>query len=60
LDTRYDLLFSEKIKPYFGTSWNVQLPNLFDIKYYFDDKTRQDETRLQENITYLLGMNAEL
>jgi chorismate mutase len=60
LGGRYNLLFSEKIKPYFGLNWNVQLPNLFETKYYFDDKTKQDETQAQDNVTHLLGVNAGL
>ena len=54
---RYNLLISEKIKPYFGASWHLQLPNLFDAGYHFDDQTKQDETRSQESITHLLGLN---
>ncbi len=54
---RYNLLFSEKIKPYFGASWHLQLPNLFDAGYHFDDQTKQDETRSQDSIMHLLGLN---
>lgn len=54
---RYNLLFSEKIKPYFGASWNIQLPNLFDIGFRFDDQTKDNEIRSQETITHLIGVN---
>ena len=54
---RYNLLFNEKIKPYFGASWYFQLPNIFNTGYHFDDQTKQDETRSQESITHLLGLN---
>lgn len=54
---RYNLLFSEKIKPYFGASWNIQLPAFFDTDYHFDDQVKQDETRSQESITHLIGLN---
>ena len=57
LGGRYNLLFSDKIKPYFGASWNVQLPNLFDIGYHFDDQSQDDETRSQDKITHLIGLN---
>ncbi len=55
---RYNLLFSDKIKPYFGASWNVQLPNLFDIGYHFDDQSKDDETRSQDKVTHLIGLNS--
>lgn len=58
LGGRYNLLFSDKIKPYFGASWNVQLPNLFNIGYHFDDQSQDDETRSQDNITHLIGLNS--
>ena len=57
LGGRYNLLFSEKIKPYFGASWNIQLPTFFDTDYHFDDQPKQDETRSQESITHLIGLN---
>ena len=55
---RYNLLFSDKVKPYFGASWNVQLPNLFNIDYHFDDQPKIDETRSQDKITHLIGLNS--
>jgi len=55
---RYQLLFSEKMKPYFGASWHIQLPTFFDADYHFDDQPRQDETRSQEGITHFVGLNA--
>lgn len=55
---RYNLLFSDKIKPYFGASWNVQLPNLFNIDYYFDDQSKDNETRSKDKLTYLVGLNS--
>ena len=58
LGGRYNLLFSEKIKPYFGASWNVQLPNLFNADYHFDDKSKDDETRSQDKLTHLIGLNS--
>lgn len=57
LGGRYNLLFNKKIKPYFGASWNIQLPTFFDTDYHFDDQVKQDETRSQEGITYLIGLN---
>ena len=58
LGGRYNLLFSDKIKPYFGASWNVQLPNLFKIDYHFDDQSKDDETQSQDKITHLIGLNS--
>ena len=58
LGGRYNLLFSDKIKPYFGASWNVQLPNLFDIGYHFDDQSQDDETRSQDKLMHLIGFNS--
>ena len=58
LGGRYNLLFSDKIKPHFGASWNVQLPNLFDIGYHFDDQSKDDETRSQDKITHFIGLNS--
>lgn len=58
LGGRYNLLFNNKVKPYFGASWNVQLPNLFNIGYYFDDQSKDAETRLQEKIMHLIGLNS--
>jgi hypothetical protein len=58
LGGRYNLLFSDKIKPYFGASWNVQLPNLLDFGYHFEDKSKDDETRSQDKLTHLIGLNS--
>jgi outer membrane autotransporter protein len=58
LGGRYNLLFNDKIKPYFGASWNVQLPNLFDYGYHFDDQSKDDETRSQDKLTHLIGLNS--
>ena len=58
LGGRYNFLFSDKIKPYVGASWNVQLPNLFDIGYHFDDQSQDDETRSQDKLMHLVGLNS--
>lgn len=34
---RYNLLFSEKFRPYFGLSWAMQLPSKYVIDYQFED-----------------------
>jgi hypothetical protein len=55
---RYNLLFSDKIIPYFGVSWNVQMPNHYNINYYFDDPLNtQSESGQKESISNLFGAN---
>ena len=58
LGGRYNLLFSDKVKPYFGASWHIQLPNLFDIDYHFDDQSKDDEVQSHDKITHFIGLNS--
>jgi hypothetical protein len=37
---RYNLLFSEKIRPYFGVNWTLQIPKNGDINYFYEDKSK--------------------
>lgn len=56
---RYNLLFSDTFKPYFGANWSVQIPNHYNINYYFEDPLNtQSETGQQAAIVNLFGVNA--
>ena len=57
---RYNLLFSEKIKPYFGLNWGFQIPTHYDIEYSFEDPniSPQSIAKSQQSVVYLLGGNA--
>lgn len=55
---RYNLLFSNKFKPYFGASWSLQLPNHYDINYYYDDPSNtQSASGQQSSVVNLYGVN---
>ncbi len=55
---RYNLLFNQKFKPYFGLNWSVQIPNQYKVNYYFDDPTNDQSTsNKQATIANLLGGN---
>ena len=60
LGLRYSLLFSEKIKPYFGANWNFQIPAQYNANIQFDDQTKQNVLGLQESNLHLLGVNTGL
>lgn len=57
---RYNLLFSDKIKPYFGLNWSFQIPTRYDIEYSFEDPNINPQriAKSQQSIMYLLGGNA--
>ena len=59
---RYNLLFSNVIKPYFGVNWNFQIPTHYKVEYSFDDPTisPQSIAKLQQSVMYLLGGNLGL
>lgn len=61
LGFRYNLLFSDKLKPYFGVNWNIQIPNHYNINYYFEDPLNtQSESGQQAAIVNLFGVNTGL
>ena len=59
---RYNLLFSDKIKPYFGVNWSFQIPTRYNVEYSFDDPTfsPQSIAKSQQSVMYLLGGNVGL
>ena len=57
LGLRYNFLFSEKMKPYVGAGWIVQIPNQYNIDFHYMDQSIQPDTRKQESINHLLGIN---
>jgi hypothetical protein len=57
---RYNFLFSEKIKPYFGANWNFQIPAQYSAEVHFDDQTKQNVLGPQESTLHLLGINTGL
>jgi opacity protein-like surface antigen len=54
---RYNFLFSEKIKPYIGAGWAIQIPNKYNIDYHFSNQPTQTDTRKQESINHLWGIS---
>jgi hypothetical protein len=60
LGLRYNFLFSEKIKPYFGVNWNFQIPAQYSAEVHFDDQTKQNVLGPQESTLHLLGVNTGL
>jgi hypothetical protein len=59
---RYNLLFSEKIKPYFGLSWNFQIPSQYDVEYSYEDPNIGTQTivKSDQSMIQLLGGNVGL
>ena len=59
---RYNLLFSEKIKPYFGLNWSFQIPTHYDIEYSYEDPSisPQSIAKSQQSNVQLLGGNVGL
>ncbi|MET3127998.1 hypothetical protein ABID42_003117 [Arcicella rosea] len=58
LGLRYNLLFNQNFKPYFGVNWSVQIPNQYNINYYYEDPTNNQSTsNKQAAIANLLGGN---
>ena len=59
---RYNLLFSEKIKPYFGLNWSFQIPTHYDIEYSYEDPniSPQSIAKSQQSTIQLLGGNVGL
>ncbi len=54
---RYNFLFNEKIKPYIGAGWTIQIPNQYSIDYHFSNQPTQTDTRKPESINHLWGIN---
>lgn len=59
---RYNLLFSDKIKPYFGLNWSFQIPTHYDIEYSYEDSSINPEkiAKSQQSVMQLLGGNVGL
>jgi hypothetical protein len=57
LGLRYNLLFNEKFKPYFGMNWNIQLPNQYNIDYQYEDLSKVSNTNISVSTMHLLGLN---
>ncbi len=58
LGLRYNLLFNQNFKPYFGVNWSIQIPNQYNINYYYEDPTNNQSTsNKQASIANLLGGN---
>ncbi|MDZ7899669.1 MAG: hypothetical protein U5N85_16810 [Arcicella sp.] len=58
---RYNLLFSEKIKPYFGLNWSFQIPTNYDTKFSFEDPNTSNQIiKSQQTMMHLLGGSAGL
>ncbi len=57
LGLRYNLLFNEKFKPYFGLNWNIQLPNQYNIDYQYEDLSKISNSNIAISTMHLLGAN---
>ncbi len=59
---RYNLLFSDKFKPYFGLNWSFQIPTHYDIEYSYEDPniSPQSIAKSQQSVMHLLGGNVGL
>jgi hypothetical protein len=58
---RYNLLFSEKIKPYFGLNWSFQIPTNYDTEFSFEDPSTSNQIiKSQQTMMQLLGGNVGL
>lgn len=56
LGLRYNLLFSEKFKPYFGANWAIQIHNNDDIYYHYEDQSKPIISRAAT--IQMFGINA--
>jgi hypothetical protein len=59
---RYNLLFSEKIKPYFGLNWIFQIPQQYNVEYSYEDPNINTQiiVKSQQTMMHLLGGNVGL
>lgn len=59
---RYNILFSEKFKPYFGLNWSFQIPTHYNIEYSYEDTSINPQTiaKSQQSMMQLLGGNVGL
>jgi hypothetical protein len=58
LGMRYNLLFSERFKPYFGLNWNIQVPDLYKVEYFYDNPVNNKiDARVQPNISHSISGN---
>ncbi len=59
---RYNLLFSEKIKPYCGLNWSFRIPTHYNIEYSYEDPNINMQTivKSQQSMMQLVGGNVGL
>ena len=58
LGLRYNLLFSEKIKPYFGVNWNVKIPYQYNKSIHYEDMNTPLTTPSDASTINMLGVNS--
>lgn len=49
LGLRYNLLFSNKVKPYFGINWVAQIPNYYVVDYVIEERVGKEEIHQLQN-----------
>lgn len=58
LGMRYNLLFSERFKPYFGLNWNIQVPDWYKVEYFYDNPVNNTtDANVQPNISHSISAN---
>jgi hypothetical protein len=55
---RYNLLFSEKIKPYFGANWNIKIPYQYNKQVYYEDLNDPLTAPSEASTINMLGINS--
>ncbi len=58
IGVRYNLLFSEKIKPYFGTSWNIKIPYQYNRELYYEGVSNTLPAPSDASTISMLGINS--
>ncbi len=54
---RYNLLISERIKPYFGANWNVKIPYTYNKGLHYEDMNAPLPAPSDASMMSLLGVN---
>jgi hypothetical protein len=58
LGLRYNLLFSEKFKPYFGANWNVKIPYKYNKSVHYEDMNTPLTAPSDASTINMLGINS--
>jgi Outer membrane protein beta-barrel domain len=57
LGLRYNLLFSDKFKPYFGANWNVKIPYQYNKSIHYEDMNNPLTAPSDASTINMLGVN---